>query len=108
MSDQNVVRAVIRFPSQLEIAGIIAALLPFVCTASQTSTKTVNGRVVEQTSTDLVAILVGLVAIGIAATILVRIFPNTAENDRLKRIGAMVVIGALGIYQLLVRGLGIL
>ena len=84
MSGQNVVGAGIRFPSQLEIAGIVAALLPFVCKFSETSTETANGRVVEQTSTDYVAILAGLVAIGIAATILVTVFPNTAENDRLR------------------------
>ncbi len=108
MSDQNVAGASIRFPSQLEIAGIVTALLPFICTFSQTSTKTTNGRVVEQTSTDYVAILAGLAAIGIAATILITVFPHTAENDRLKRIGAMAVIGVLGAYQMLVRGAGII
>jgi hypothetical protein len=108
MSDQNVAGTGIRFPSQLEIAGIAAALLPFVCKVSQTSTKTVNGRVVEHTSTDYVAILAGLVAIGIAATILVTVFPNTDEDDRLKRIGAIAVIGILGAYQLLARGVGVI
>jgi hypothetical protein len=108
MSDQNVAGVGIRFPSQLEIAGIVAALLPFVCKVSQSSTRTVNGRVVEHTSTDYVAILAGLVAIGIAAAILMTIFPSTAENDRLKRIGAIVVIGVLGAYQLLARGVGVI
>jgi hypothetical protein len=102
MSDQNV-----GFPSRLEIAGIAAALLPFICKASQTSTKTVNGRVVEHTSTDYAAILAGVVAIGIAVALLVTIFPNIASHDRLKHLGVVVVIGAIGAYQLLVRGLGI-
>jgi uncharacterized membrane protein len=108
MSDQDVAGSGLRFPSQLEIAGIVAALLPFVCKFSQTSKTTVNGRVVEDTSTDYVAILAGLVAIGIAVTILVTLFPNTAENDRLKRLGAVAAIAILGAYQLLVRGAGII
>lgn len=108
MSDQNRVKVNIRFPSQLEIVGIIAAFLPFICKASQSSKITVNGRVVEQSSTDFVAILAGLAALGIAATVLVTLFPNTAENDRLKRVGALVVIGVVGAYQLLVRGVGMI
>ena len=107
MSDQNVTRSGLRFPSQLEIAGIIVAVFPFICRFSQTSTSTENGKVVSHTSTDFVAILAGLVAIGIAGAILVTLFPTTDEDDRLKRIGAIVVIGVLGVYQLLVRGLGI-
>lgn len=108
MFDQNGTGIDRRFPSQLEIAGIVMAVLPFVCKFSETSTKTVNGRVVEHTSIDYVAILAGLAAIGITAAILVGIFPRTAENDRLKRIGVMVVIAAVGVYQLLVRGIGII
>jgi hypothetical protein len=88
----------------LEIAGIVAAVLPFICNFSTSSKTTVNGKVVEETSINYVAILAGLVAIGIAATILVTLFPKTADNDRLKRIGALVVIGAIGVYQLVVRG----
>jgi hypothetical protein len=108
MSDQSVAKLGIRFPSQVEIIGIVAALLPFVCKISQSSTKTVNGKVVEHTSTDYVAILAGAAAIGIAVFILVTLFPNTAANDRLKRLGAVLVIAAIGAYQLLVRGLGII
>lgn len=106
MSGQNITGAGIRFPSRLEIVGLAAALLPFICKVSTTSTKTVNGRVVEKTSTDYVAILAGLVAIGIAVTILTTIFPNTAPHDRWKRIAVIVVIGVVGAYQLLGRGLG--
>jgi hypothetical protein len=108
MSDQGVMKADSRFPSRLEIAGVAAALLPFICSFSTKSTHTVNGRVVEETSTDYVAILAGLVAIGIAATILVTIFPETAANDRLKRLGVIVLIAAVGAYQLLARGAGII
>jgi multidrug transporter EmrE-like cation transporter len=60
---------------------------------------------VKHTSTDYVAILAGL---GIAATILVTIFPHTAAEDRLKRIGVIVLIAAIGAYQLLVRGAGVI
>ncbi|MBN1563105.1 MAG: hypothetical protein JXA10_04655 [Anaerolineae bacterium] len=107
MSDVSKSRGSIKFPSQLEIAGIVLAAMPFVCTFSTTSTKTVNGRVVEESSTDYVAILAGLAAVGLAAAILATLFPNTAQEDRIKRIGAIVVIALLGAYQLLGPGLGV-
>ena len=107
MSDQITPKSSIKFPSQLEIAGIVLALLPFVCSFSTSSTKTVNGRVVEESSTDYVAIVAGLVAIGIAATIFTTLFPQTNQDDRIKRIGTIVVIAALGVFQLLGRGLGV-
>jgi len=108
MSDQTMAGVTVRFPSRLELAGIAAALLPFICKVSTSSTKTVNGKIVEHTATDYAAILLGLAALGIAVAILVTIFPHTAQEDRLKRIGVIVVIAAIGAYQLLVRGAGIL
>jgi hypothetical protein len=98
----------VKFPDRLEVGGVLAALLPFVVTFSSSSTHTVNGRVVEESSTDYFAILAGIAAVGIGVMILAQLVPNTAENDRVKRLALMVGIIAVGAYQLLVRGFGVL
>lgn len=103
----NTVSGDVKFPSQLEIGGIVAALLPFICTFSTSSTRTVNGRVVEETSTDYVAIVAGLIAIGIGISIFTTLFPRTDEYDRMKRLALIVGIIAVGAFQLLVRGIGV-
>jgi len=99
-------RSMFSFPSQVEIAGIAAALIPFICNITTTSTRTVNGRVVEETSTDYVAIVLGLIAVGIAAYIAVSLLPGTDSEDRPKRLAVIAAIAVIGAYQLLARGLG--
>ena len=96
----------IKFPSQLEIAGIVIALLPFVCNFSTSSTRTVNGRVVEESSFDVVAAVAGAVAIGLGVFI-VTYLVRTAAEDRIKRMGVIAGVILVGVFQLLVRGLGV-
>lgn len=100
-------RRMFSFPSQVEIAGIAAALIPFICNVTTKTTRTVNGRIVEETSTDYVAIVLGLVAVGMAAYIAVTLLPGTEPGDRTKRLAAIAAIGVIGAYQVLVRGFGI-
>jgi hypothetical protein len=64
----------------------------------------VNGRIVESSSTNYVAIICGLVAIGFAAQSF-RLLGVTPTEERMKRIGIMVAIFAVGVFQLL-RGFG--
>ncbi len=104
---QNAPRSGIRFPSTVEIAGLAAALVPFVCKFTSSSKKTVNGRVVEQSSTDFVAIVLGLVAIGIGLYIATTLLPQTDSSDRMKRLAVIAVILVVGAYQLAGRGLGL-
>jgi hypothetical protein len=93
-----------RVPDKTEIIGFIVGGIPFFCHFTSTSTHTVNGRVVESSSTDFVAIALGVLAVLIALGSF-RLLEYTADDDRIKRIGVMVVIAALGVYQFL-RGIG--
>ena len=96
----------IAFPSKAEIAGIVLALLPFICTFSTSSSRSVNGRVVEESSTDYAAIALGAVAIGVGVFLLTYL-ANTAAEDRMKRMGLIAGIILVGAFQVLVRGLGV-
>jgi len=96
----------IRFPSQIEIAGIVLAVLPFICRFGSSSTHTVNGRVVEESHFDLVATLAGAVAIGIGVFIITYL-ARTDPEDRLKRMGVIAGVIAVGAFQVLVRGLDV-
>jgi len=106
MTDQQDSGNFIKFPSQLEIAGIVLAALPFVCSFSSSSTRTVNGRVVEESNFDVVAAVAGAVAIGIGVFI-VTYLARTHADDRLKRMGVIAGVILVGAFQLLVRGLGV-
>lgn len=89
------------FPDKSEIAGIVAAAAPFICTFSTTST--VNGQVVS--STDYAGIALGIVAILIGLST-IRLWATTAPADLMKRRALTVGIIALGAFQL-ARGLGL-
>jgi hypothetical protein len=93
-----------RVPDKTEIIGFIVGGIPFFCHLTSTSTHTVNGRVVESSYTDFVAIALGVVAVLIAFGSY-RLLEYTADDDRMKRIGVMVAIAVLGVYQVL-RGIG--
>ena len=93
-----------RVPDKSEIIGFVVGGLPFFCNFTSTSTRTVNGVVVESSYTDYVAIVLGAVAVLIALGSF-RLLESTADDDRIKRIGIMIVIAALGVYQVL-RGIG--
>lgn len=90
------------FPDKSEIAGIVAAALPFIC--NFTTTTTVNGRVTSYT--DYAAIGLGIVAILIGLST-IRLWEKTPDSDLMKRRGLFVLILGLGAFQL-ARGLGLL
>jgi hypothetical protein len=96
-----------RFPSQIEIAGVAAALLPFVCSFSASSSHTVNGVTVEKSSTDFVAIAAGAVAIALGLFVITTLLPQTAAEDRFKRLAVVALTLAVGVFQVLVRGLSV-
>lgn len=93
-----------KVPDKTEIIGFVIGGVPFFCNFSTSSTRTVNGVVVESSYTDYVAIILGIVAVLIAFSSF-RLLEYTSEYDRTKRIGIMIAIGALGIYQFL-KGIG--
>ena len=93
------------FPDKSEIAGIVIAALPFLCSFSTTSSSSINGQVTSFQQTDFVAIGAGIIAIliGLSTT---RLWSQTSPDDLMKRRIVSVVILALGAFQVL-RGLGI-
>lgn len=93
-----------RFPNHLEIAGLALAFILFICNFTTTSTTTVNGRVVEQTKINYVALGLGPLTIlaGLALLWMLRQIP---QEDRLKHLGVMVVIIGLGGVNV-ARGIG--
>lgn len=87
--------------SGIEVAGILAALLPFVCHMSSTST--VNGVVTSYF--DIVGVIGGIVAIAVALLLASRHWPLLEKGiATIALCAGMLVIGA---YQLL-HGAGIL
>ena len=95
-------------PAQWEIAGLVAAFFPFICSfsSSTSSTRTVNGVIVESSasSTDFVAMGAGALAC-VLAIYSINALGSTPQVDRIKRIGLIVLIFGVGAYQLL-RGFG--
>jgi len=89
------------FPQQSEIAGIVAAAAPFVCSFSTSSS--VNGVTVSQT--DFLAIGLGAIAVLIGLST-IRLWATTAPEDLMKRRAMTVAIIGLGAFQL-ARGLGL-
>ena len=96
----------VKFPSQVEIAGIVVALLPFICTYTNESTRTVNGVVVEHSKTDYAAIVLGAIAIVLGLYIAVTLLNRTDEFDRTKRYAAIAAIVVIGVAQIVWRGFG--
>ena len=95
----------VKFPSKQEILALVLAVIPFFAHATSTSTRTVNGQVVESSYTDVVAIACGILAILVGLFSLQKL-KETPDKDRLKRIGAIVGILLLGGFQTL-RGFGV-
>lgn len=94
-----------KFPSRTEIIGGLVALAPFALTFNTSSSRTVNGVVVESAYMDYAALALGPVAILIGLFAL-RLLSRTAEEDRIKRIVTIVAIIGVGALHIL-RGLGI-
>jgi len=94
-----------KFPSRTEIAGILIALAPFAIRFGTSSSRTVNGVVVESSSVNYVGLVLGPVAILIGLMAL-RLLSRTADEDRIKRIIAIAAIIGIGALQLL-NGLGL-
>jgi hypothetical protein len=99
MSQSPFSNGTVTFPSPLDIGGLALAVLPFICSFGSSSTTTVNGQVVEESSIDLFDILGGggavLLGLYIAATLL----SQTSEADRPKRIALIVGVILLGVYH---------
>jgi hypothetical protein len=93
-----------RFLTQNDIIGLLAGIIPFFFSCSSSSSRTVNGRVVESSYFDLVAVVGGAIAALMALGILTQL-STTASEDRGKRIVLLVVMLALGGFQVL-RGFG--
>ncbi|MCL4878310.1 MAG: hypothetical protein KJ064_16735 [Anaerolineae bacterium] len=89
-----------RFPNQNEIIGLVLAFAPFICNFTTTTTRTVNGVTVEETSTDYADIILGALAVVIALTIIPSI-RAASPDSRLKHAGIFVLVLAVGIFQIL-------
>lgn len=89
------------FPDKSEIAGIVLAAAPFICSFSTTSTY--NGVVTSHT--DYAAIALGVIAILVGLST-IRLWEKTPPADLMKRRGLFVLILALGAFQV-ARGLGL-
>lgn len=93
-------------PDRSEIIAFVIGIVPFVCNIGTTSTRTVNGQVVSHQETNFIALAAGALVI-LMAIASFRLLGRTADEDRIKRIGVIVVLVALGAFQIL-RGLGVL
>ncbi len=90
-------------PAAIRTGGI-AALLGFVISCNTSSSRTVNGAVVDCSYTDFGALVLGAVAI-IGGLIGIGTCLKRTADDRLLLIGASVVMIVLGVVHLL-RGVG--
>ena len=93
-----------KFPNQLEIIGLVLAGLPFICNFTTSSSTTVNGRVVEESSTNYVALILGPLAI-LAGLAIFPILARVDQSTRMKHLAVMVVIIVGGAIQV-ARGVG--
>ena len=94
-----------KFPATSGIVALILAVIPFFAHFTTTSTRTVNGRVVESSYTDFVAIACSILAVLLGLYSIAKL-KDMAASDRIKRMGAIVVIVLLGGYQTL-SGFGV-
>lgn len=93
-------------PDRNEIIAFVLGIVPFVCNFSTSTTTTRNGQVTSHQETDFIALAAGAIVMLMAAASF-RLLGRTANEDRIKRIGIIVVLVALGAFQIL-RGLGVL
>jgi UDP-N-acetylmuramyl pentapeptide phosphotransferase/UDP-N-acetylglucosamine-1-phosphate transferase len=107
MSNSNPSDNTLSFPSQWDIGALAFAVLPFVCNFTTSSSRTVNGRVVEESSFDWFDPLGGGIAILLGVYIAATVLSQTAENDRLKRIALIIGVILLGAFHV-ARGLDLL
>ncbi len=94
-------------PTKLEIAGLIIGALTFAISLRKSSVEAMGGRVVASSYFDSAAVLGGAIVLVIGLVTLITLIRNTAEIDRIKRIGLFLVLIALGIIHLL-RGFGVI
>ncbi|MBN9392569.1 MAG: hypothetical protein J0I20_31330 [Chloroflexi bacterium] len=87
-----------------DIVGLVAGILPFFLFIGGSTTQTVNGQVVNQSSLNLVALIGGAIAI-IMAFIGFRTM-SEREGNRSLYLGLFVVLALLGAYQV-ARGIGL-
>jgi hypothetical protein len=87
-----------------DIIGLVAGILPFFLFIGGSTTRTVNGQVVSQSSLNLVALIGGAIAI-IMAVIGFRTM-SEREGNRSIYLALFVVLALLGAYQV-VRGIGL-
>jgi hypothetical protein len=96
----------VRFPANSEWAAAVLALAPFICNMTTYSYSTSNGRVTDFSYTDIAAIVLGALAVMVSLSNL-RLLGQTAPEQKAIRIAAVVVLVAVGVFQVL-RGLGVL
>ena len=93
-----------RAPSIIEIAALIAGVVPFAITSYTLATETVNGRTVTWEYRDWLAIACGCMA-GAGALVSAIQLRRTEPRKRVLRIAILVGLVALGAVQIL-RGIG--
>jgi hypothetical protein len=94
------------FPSMLEIAGIVAGIVPFVISMSSSSVQTVNGRVTSFSYSDPVAIGGGIVAALFGLVAAATLLRHTEPAKRPLRILLCLALVGGGAFHIL-RGFGI-
>jgi hypothetical protein len=87
-----------------DILGLIAGIIPFFVFIGSSSTSSVNGQVVSQSSLNLVAIIGGVIAVGMAFVG----FRSLSERggNRNLYLALFAVLLVLGVFQV-VRGIGL-
>lgn len=95
----------VRFPSAIEITGVVVALIPFVISSTSSSFTRENGHVTSFVYRDWVAMTCGIVAALCGVATVLRL-GRTDTADRAKRILAIAALLGLGGFQVL-RGMGI-
>jgi hypothetical protein len=94
-----------RFPSTIEIAGVVIGLVPFVISSSSSSITTVNGHVTSFVYRDWASLSCGVVA-ALCGVITVLRLRRTDASARGKRLLAILALLGLGGFQVL-RGVGL-
>jgi hypothetical protein len=91
------------FPHPLESLGAAAAVLPFFLHYTTSSTRSVNGAVVEAVTRNWVAIGGGALAL-LAGAFSLAMARSTPDETRGKRRLAGLALVAAGFFQLVIRG----
>lgn len=94
-----------RVPSTIEIAGLVAAVVPFAVSMASTTMSTTNGEVTSFTYRDPIAIGGGIVAAACGLIALTMLGKTESSKRGLRILIALVLVGG-GVFQAL-RGFGI-